>query len=138
MKYLYIHNIHGWLEKVRFCHKSEPLVLHPRRCAAAAAVVIIIYLTGTLIQPLAKAMAKMTKGVDIPNIIMYGKGVFMGFSPFLSPAVCQYLHCKLIIISQHSQADLWHSVNSRWEKSSVRKRKKATSMIYSPMQFNAV
>lgn len=66
------------------------------------------HLTGTLIQPLAKAMAKITKGVAIPNMIMYGKGVFMGFSPSLSPAVCQYLHCKLVIISQHSQADLWH------------------------------
>lgn len=26
--------------------------------------------TGTLIQPLAKAMAKITKGVDIPSMIM--------------------------------------------------------------------
>lgn len=48
--------------------------------------------TGTLIQPLAKAMAKMTKGVAMPKMMMYGKGVFIGFSPSLSPAVCQYLH----------------------------------------------
>lgn len=47
---------------------------------------------GPLIQPLAKAIARMTKGVDMPNIMMYGNGVIMGFSPFLSPAVCQYLH----------------------------------------------
>lgn len=47
--------------------------------------------TGTLIQPLANAMAKITKGVDIPNMIIYGSGVFIGFSPSLSPAVCQYL-----------------------------------------------
>lgn len=48
--------------------------------------------TGTLIQPFAKAMARMTKGVDMPKMMMYGSGVIMGFSPFLSPAVCQYLH----------------------------------------------
>lgn len=91
----------GW-RKSDFVTSQSPLCCILGVAAAATAVVIIIYLTGTLIQPLAKAMAKMTKGVDIPNIIMYGKGVFMGFSPFLSPAVCQYLHCKLIIISQHS------------------------------------
>lgn len=33
-------------------------------------VVSMIHLTGTLIQPLAKAMAKITKGVDIPKMIM--------------------------------------------------------------------
>lgn len=53
--------------------------------------------TGTLIHPLAKAMAKITKGVDIPKIIMYGRGVFIGFSPSLSPALCQYLHFRKII-----------------------------------------
>lgn len=51
-----------------------------------------VHRTGTLIQPFAKAMAKITKGVDIPNMMIYGRGVFMGFSPSLSPAVCQYLH----------------------------------------------
>lgn len=51
--------------------------------------------TGTLIQPLAKAMAKITNGVDMPKIMMYGRGVFMGFSPSLSPAVCQYLHSSI-------------------------------------------
>lgn len=30
----------------------------------------LIYLIGTLIQPFAKAMPKITKGVDIPNKII--------------------------------------------------------------------
>lgn len=32
--------------------------------------VLLIHRTGILIQPLAKAMAKITKGVDIPNMII--------------------------------------------------------------------
>lgn len=32
--------------------------------------VLLIHRTGILIQPLAKAMAKITKGVDIPKMIM--------------------------------------------------------------------
>ncbi|KAI3781222.1 hypothetical protein L2E82_11231 [Cichorium intybus] len=30
-----------------------------------------------------------SSGIDLPNMIMYGRGVFIGFSPSLSPAVCQ-------------------------------------------------
>ncbi|KAF5780599.1 hypothetical protein HanXRQr2_Chr11g0473721 [Helianthus annuus] len=50
------------------------------------------HLMGALIQPLRKAIAKMINGVDMPNMIMYGRGVFIGFSPSFSPADCQYLH----------------------------------------------
>jgi hypothetical protein len=46
---------------------------------------------GALIHPLANAMARMMKGVEKPKMTIYGSGVIMGFSPFLSPAVCQYL-----------------------------------------------
>lgn len=44
-----------------------------------------------LIQPLANAIPNMIKGVSKPKIAMYGSGVFIGFSPSLSPAVVQYL-----------------------------------------------
>lgn len=56
---------------------------------------------GTLIQPLTKPMAKMINGVDMPNMIIYGKGVFIGFSPSLSPADCQYLHIANTSSNQH-------------------------------------
>lgn len=39
-------------------------------CPQSQILIEEIYLTGTLIQPLAKPMAKITKGVDMPNMIM--------------------------------------------------------------------
>lgn len=52
----------------------------------------LVYLSGTLIQLLAKATAKIMKGESTLRITIYGNGVLMGFFPSLSSAVCQYLH----------------------------------------------
>lgn len=66
---------------------------------------------GTLIQPLRKPMAKMINGVDIPNMIMYGKGVFIGFSPSRSPAVCQYLHITNPPLTNAKSLDFCYETN---------------------------
>lgn len=52
------------------CNELNNIINSCVVAAAPQAAIAANHRTGTLTQPLAKAMAKITKGVDMPNMMM--------------------------------------------------------------------